>query len=457
VDTFLPHRYQGGYGLNARALDELAARGSKVLVTVDNGTSSLEELAYARALGMDAIVTDHHLPGPELPAATAIVNPRLMDAPGAFAPLAGVGVAYQLMRGLAALRPEAGLAELVERQIDLVAIGTIGDLAPLSGENRRLVRQGLAAIARKARLGIALLAKSVKAPLDAAEALAHRLIPRLNAAGRMAHPGLALDLLLAEDEATARALVEKLDQLNRQRRVLTEATEARCLELLGRKPNRPAIALAEAGWHHGVTGIVAARMAERHGLPTILFAPDGENWRGSGRSVPGFDLHAVLDELADHLVRYGGHAAAVGLTVAGDKLEGFIKAFEACVARRRADAPAGPRGWEVDLEVPLAALTLPDVEGLACLEPTGMANPVPRLAARGLKVLRQGVRGPQGQHLWLELAQADGGPSVEAIGFNMGGLHPVGERVDAVFTPVAERWHGKQRLQLKLAAIGALA
>lgn len=458
VDTFLPHRYHGGYGLNTPALDELAARGSKVLVTVDNGTSSLDELAYARTLGLDAIVTDHHLPGPALPAAVAIVNPRLMAEPGPFAPLAGVGVAYQLMRGLAALRPEREeLAALVERQVDLVAIGTIGDLAPLSGENRQLVRRGLAAIARTPRLGVALLAKSVKASLDAAEALAHRLIPRLNAAGRMAHPGLALDLLLAEDEATARALVEKLDQLNRQRRVLTEATQDRCRELLGRKHKGAAIALAEAGWHHGVTGIVAARLAEGHGKPAILFAPDGENWRGSGRSVPGFDLHAVLDELSEYMVRYGGHAAAVGLTVPNEKLEAFMRAFEACVARRRTEAPSGPVGWEVDLEVPLAALTLPDVQGLACLEPTGMQNPVPRLAARGLRVVRQGVRGPQGQHLWLELAPADGGPTVEAIGFNMGGLHPVGEQVDAVFTPVAERWHGKQRLQLKLAAIGALA
>ncbi|MDB5098852.1 MAG: Single-stranded-DNA-specific exonuclease RecJ [Cyanobacteria bacterium RYN_339] len=457
VDTFLPHRYHGGYGLNTAALDDLAGRGTKVLVTVDNGTSSIAELQYARDLGMDAIVTDHHLPGPELPDVVAIVNPRLMAEPGPFDPLAGVGVAYQLMRGLAALRPErTDLPAIVERQVDLVAIGTIGDMAPLSGENRRLVRLGLSMIARTPRLGIALLAKSVKASLDAAETIAHRLIPRLNAAGRMANAGLALDLLLAEDEGTARALVEKLDQLNRQRRVLTEATEARCIDLL-RRDKQPAVALHEAGWHHGVTGIVAARMAERFGKPALLFAPDGDNWRGSGRSVPGFDLHAVLDELADHLVRYGGHAAAVGVTVADDKLEGFIKAFQACVARRRAGEPTGPRGWEVDLEVPLEALTLPDVQGLACLEPTGMHNPVPRLAARGLKVVRQGTRGPQGQHLWLELAGDEGGPTLEAIGFNMGSLHPVGDRVDAVFTPVAERWHGKQRLQLKLAAIGALA
>jgi single-stranded-DNA-specific exonuclease len=454
VDWFLPHRYHDGYGLNTGALDRLAAGHTKVIVTVDNGITSLTELAHARALGMDAIVTDHHLPGPELPAAHTIVNPRMMAAPGVFEPLAGVGVAYMLVCGMAALRPEAReLAKVLEAQLDLVALGTIGDMAPLAGENRRLVRAGLARLATAPRLGLAELARSVKITLagpGAGDAIAH-------AAGRMAHPDLALALLLADDMATAKTLADKLGNLNRQRRGLTEATEARCLELLGTGPltDQPAILLAEAGWHHGVMGIVAARLAEKYRRPTILFAPDGGGWRGSGRSVPGFDLHAVLEELADYLGRYGGHAAAVGLTVPDERLGAFMADVQASIGRRRDARSSGPRDWRVDLEVSLADLTLRDVEGLSCLEPTGMANPAPVLAARDVQVVRQGTRGPAGQHLWLEVAQAGStGKPLEAIGFNMGALYPLPDRTDIIFTPTADRWQGRQRLQLRLLAVG---
>jgi single-stranded-DNA-specific exonuclease len=462
VNWYLPHRYHDGYGLNAGALDRLAAAQTKVIVTVDNGITSLEELAYAHKLGIDAIVTDHHLPGPELPLSHSIVNPRMMADAGPFAPLAGVGVAYMLVCGMSALRPEhLGLADVLKAQLDLVALGTIGDMAPLAGENRRLVREGLACMATVPRLGLAALARSVKISLNgpgAGDSIAHRLIPRLNAAGRMAHPDLALAMLLADDEGTARNLADKLGSLNRQRRSLTETTEARCRELLGPGPpsNQPAILLAEAGWHHGVMGIVASRLAERYGRPTILFAPDGAGWRGSGRSVPGFDLHAVLDELSGYLGRYGGHAAAVGLTVPDERLADFMADFQACVARRRGEQPVGPCDWRVDLEVSLTALTLPDVEGLSCLEPTGMENPVPVFAARNLWVVRQGTRGPDGQHLWLEFEQPSmPGKPLEAIGFNMGAVYPVPERVDIIFTPTADRWQGRQRLQLRLKAVGA--
>lgn len=465
VDWYLPHRFHDGYGLNKRALDRVKAAGAHVIVTVDNGITSHAELAYARELGIDAIVTDHHLPGAELPVAQAIVNPRLMDDPGPFAPLAGVGVAYVLMGGLAALRPACTeLAAALQAQRDLVAIGTIGDLAPLAGLNRDIVRSGLNQLATAPRTGLAALARSVKISLGgagAADAIAHRLIPRLNAAGRMAHPDLALALLLETDAPRARERADQLGNLNRQRRILTEATEARCHELLRARLQHGELAeavivLADAGWHHGVTGIVAARLAERYGRPAILFAPDGDGWRGSGRSVPGFDLHAVLEELEQHLGRFGGHAAAVGLTVSAEGYPDFSRALEAVVARRRGEAPPTSRNWRVDLEVPLAALTPRDVEALGCLEPTGMENPVPVMAARGLRVVRQGQRGPEGQHLWLELAQDDPeGRAVEAIGFGMGALYPLGERVDAVFTPVMERWQGRQRLQLRLVAVGA--
>lgn len=453
VDHFLPHRVLEGYGLNEAALRELAGRGTKVLVTVDNGITSVKEVALARELGLDVILTDHHRPGPELPPATVIVNPRLMDDPGLLAPLAGVGVAYAVARGMDAARPPSGPD--ARDLLDFVALGTLGDQSPLSQENRRLVRLGLKRIADAPRKGLAALARAVKCNLRQAnlgEHLAQRVIPRLNAAGRLAHPTLALELLLCEDEGAARALAEQLEQLNKQRRWLSVATETQAMTVLAEDAvrDRPAIVLADPGWHHGVMGIVATRLADRFAKPVLLFArEEGGYWRGSGRSAAGVDLHAILEELAPHLGRFGGHASAVGLTVAEAGLDAFVADFQAAVARRVGDGTPRPRVWEVDAEVPLVELSYESVAGLHVLHPTGPENPAPVLAARALRVRRQELRGPEGEHLWLELE--DGSGRAEAIGFGMGGLHPLPAAVvDVVFVPMAERWQGKNRLTLKL-------
>lgn len=453
VDHFLPHRVVEGYGLNETALRELAARDTKVLVTVDNGITSIKEVALARELGMDVILTDHHRPGPELPPATVIVNPRLMADPAELAPLAGVGVAYAVARGVDARRPPEGLD--ARDLLDFVALGTLGDQSPLEQENRRLVRLGLKRVAEAPRKGLAALARAVKCNLRQAnlgEHLAQRVIPRLNAAGRLAHPTLALELLLCEDEGNARALAEQLEQLNKQRRLLSVATETQAMALLSGegKQDQPAIVLADPHWHHGVMGIVATRLAERFRKPVLLFAlEEGGYWRGSGRSIPGLDLHAILEGLSRYLGRYGGHASAVGCTVEQARLDAFVADLQAAVARRVGDVSPRQRIWEVDAEVPLIELSYESVAGLHVLQPTGPANPAPVLAARSLRVLRQELRGPEGEHLWLELE--DGSGRAEAIGFGMGGLYPLGEPiVDVVFVPMAERWQGRNRLTLKL-------
>lgn len=458
VDHFLPHRVVEGYGLNEPALRELAGRGTKVLVTVDNGITSVKEVALARELGMDVILTDHHRPGPELPQATVIVNPRLMADAGELAPLAGVGVAYAVARGVDAARPPEGLD--ARDLLDFVALGTLGDQSPLAQENRRLVRLGLRRIAEAPRKGLAALARAVKCNLKQAnlgEHLAQRVIPRLNAAGRLAHPTLALELLLCEDEAAARALADQLEQLNKQRRMLSVATEMQAMTLLSAQgaQDHPAIVLADPHWHHGVMGIVATRLAEKFRKPVLLFAlEEGGYWRGSGRSVPGLDLHAVLEGLSPYLGRYGGHASAVGCTVEQARLEAFVADLQAAIAARVGDVVPRNRVWEVDAEVPLVELSYESVAGLHVLQPTGPANPAPVLAARGLRVLRQEVRGPEGEHLWLELE--DGSGRAEAIGFGMGSQHPLRDRVvDVVFVPMAERWQGKNRLTLKLLDVRA--
>lgn len=456
VDHFLPHRVLEGYGLNEVALRELAGRGTKVLVTVDNGITSVREVTLARELGMDVILTDHHKPGPELPPATVIINPRLMDDPGVLGPLAGVGVAYALARGVDAARPMEGYD--ARDLLDFVALGTLGDQSPLAQENRRLVRLGLKRIADNPRKGLAALARAVKCNLRQAnlgEHLAQRVIPRLNAAGRLAHPTLALELLLCENDSAAKELAELLENLNKQRRTLSVATEHQAIAMLtgSRLADQPAIVLADAHWHHGVMGIVATRLAERFRKPVLLFAKEeGDYWRGSGRSALGLDLHAVLEELSDHLGRYGGHSSAVGLTVAGSGLDAFITAFNAGVARRGGKQEPAPKVWEVDAEVPLNELSYESVASLHVMQPTGPDNPAPVLAARNLNIRRQETRGPEGEHLFLELE--DGSGRAEAIGFGMGKLHPLGVAlVDIVFVPMAERWQGRNRLTLKLLEI----
>jgi single-stranded-DNA-specific exonuclease len=233
------------------------------------------------------------------------------------------------------------------------------------------------------------------------------------------------------------------------------ATEHQAIAMLTgtRAAERPAIVLADAYWHHGVMGIVATRLAERFRKPVLLFAKEeGGYWRGSGRSALGLDVHAILEELSDHLGRYGGHASAVGATVAEGGLDGFIEAFQQAVGRRGATETPAPKVWEVDAEVPLIDLSYESVAGLHVLQPTGPDNPAPVLAARNLMIRRQETRGPEGEHLFLELEDTSGW--AEAIGFGMGALHPLGVAlVDIVFVPMAERWQGRNRLTLKLLEI----
>ncbi|MEB3221295.1 MAG: single-stranded-DNA-specific exonuclease RecJ [Candidatus Sericytochromatia bacterium] len=460
VDHFLPHRLVEGYGLNATTIQGLADQGTRVLVTVDNGISSHEQIAFARSLGLDVIITDHHRPGASLPNATVIVNPWLMADPGGLAPLAGVGVAYALARSLDhALPPREPDARHL---LDLVALGTLGDQAPLVDENRRLVRQGLARISRSPRRGVAALARAARCNLKAAnlsELLSQRVIPRINAAGRMAHPRLALELLLAHDDAPARQMADQLERLNQERRLLSLAIEAEAIARVagGDMPGGPAIILADAGWHHGVLGIVASRLAERFRRPTLLFAPeDNGHLRGSGRSVSGHDLHATLEAVGKVLGRFGGHANAVGLSVAPEDFEFFCAIFQAEVAVRLTAPVSYTKVWEVDAEPPLSALGFEAVASLQALEPTGPENPGPTFGLRGATVLRQERRGPEDEHLWLEVADQTG--QAAAIAFGQGKRHPLPEGpVDLVYQPVAERWQGQNRLTLKVLAVGPAA
>ena len=408
----LPNRFDEGYGLSAAGVERQAAAGTDLLVTVDCGITAVDEVAQARALGMEVVVTDHHRPGERLPECT-VVHPALGGYP--FPELCAAGVAYKLAEALAAAAG-ADPAE-VEDDLDLVALATVCDVVPLVGENRRIVRDGLAAISRTRKAGLRALMRVASCDPGAldAGAVGFRLGPRINAAGRMRRPDAALELVLTEDEARAGEIAGELDLLNRERQDtemrITFAAEAELAE----HGHEPAYVLAGEGWHPGVIGIVASRLVERHCRPCVLIALDDSGaGRGSGRSISAFDLHAGLAACASHLGRFGGHRMAAGFDIAADAVPDFRSAF----VRHAAGVltPHDLRPVErVDAFVPGAALGLDLAEELERLGPFGHRNPTPTLLIPAARVEHPRPMGEEGQH--ARFTVASGGARARAVAF----------------------------------------
>ena len=347
VDWYLPSRIDDGYGLAAATVERLAARGTQLLVTVDCAITAVDEVAAARAAGMEVVVTDHHAPRADgaLPDAP-IVHPRIGGYP--CPDLCAAGVAYKLAQALMAGAGEDPAA--VDEDLDLVALATVADVVSLTGENRRLVRAGLRGSAGTRKPGLQALMDVARVDPSGVDegAIGFRLAPRLNAAGRLYRADAGLELLLTPDPERAREIALELDAVNAERRDVETRIRFEAEALLAEQsaPGAPAHVLAAEGWHPGVIGIVAARIAERHYRPTVLIALDGDEGSGSGRSIPGFDLLAGLTAGSDELLRYGGHRAAAGLTIARNRVDAFREAF---VAHAAAHAhPRGPRPARAD-------------------------------------------------------------------------------------------------------------
>jgi single-stranded-DNA-specific exonuclease len=434
VGWFIPSRMDDGYGLSPRTVERLAARGTELLVTVDCGITAIEEARVARAAGMEVIVTDHHAPAADgtLPGCPTL-HPGVCGYP--FRDLCGTAVAFKLAQALGA--PTAG------EDVELVALATVADLMPLRGENRALVRQGLAAMANTSKPGLrALLEVSGTDPssLDAG-ALGFRLAPRLNAAGRMRRADAALELLLTDDPGRAAAVAAELDALNAERRAIEERTtweaEAKVAEL----GERSAYVLWHEDWHRGVIGIVASRIAERYHRPTVLVALDGELLgQGSGRSIPGFDLLGALHAVADHLHRYGGHRAAAGLSVARNRLPALAEALEGHAGVVLTEDQLMPVE-RVDAIVSAADLGLGLAEELERLAPYGISNPRPCLLVPGARF--EGARSiGEGRHALF--TTVSGGARAKAVSFGCGGRLPCrpGEPLDAAFALERNEWRG---------------
>ena len=429
----LPSRDEEGYGLTVPIVESLAEKGFKLIITVDNGVSAVQEIKRAAELGMDVVVTDHHLPGEALPEAVAVVDPARADDESPFKCLSGAGVAFKLCAALDGCPPE----ELLEQCGDLAAIGTVADVMPLVGENRTIVKHGLAALENCERPGLVALLEGCglgDRPVTA-ENISFALAPRLNAAGRMETAATALQLLLCEDFEKAQALTERLNQANADRQAAEQAilneVEAQIAADPSRLRDRVLLVWGE-GFHPGVIGIVASRLVEKYGRPAVVISVQNGEGKGSGRSVPGFNLHGAISACAPVLIRFGGHAMAAGLSVREEDIPALRRAINEYAAREHPVLQAPP--LRLDAAVRLDALNVADVESLSYLAPCGHENPAP-VFFLGDAVVDGTFPVSDGKHTRVRLRQ--GGASIFAVCFGTAPAqlaYQPGDRVDAALT-----------------------
>ena len=448
VRPYIPNRFDDGYGLSNEGLSELKAEGVGLVISVDCGIRSIDEAQHAREIGLDLIISDHHHPGSAMPQALAVINPK---QPGDEYPeknLAGVGLAYKLAQAL--FDPE-GLP--VESYLDLVALGTISDLAPLVGENRTLVRRGLDYLRRPTRQGVmSLIGAAGLAPSNLNTShVGFALGPRLNAAGRIDSANAALELLTTHDLNQAGVLAQQLDNQNRDRQRRTLETQLKAEEMALRdNPDAFILFAADPEFNHGIVGLAASRLTEKHYRPAIVAKIDLEKneTRGSCRSIPEFHITEALDQCADLLVKHGGHAAAAGFTVHNEHLFDLISRLQKLAEQQLGGLDLRPT-LSADMEMPLYDLKPAILKDLKQLEPTGQENRRAVFVSRGLKVTRKNQVGNDGAHLKLEVT--DGWITYSAIAFQQGYWYDqMPEQIDLMYYYEANEYNGRSSLQLNV-------
>lgn len=451
----LPDRRSEGYGMNAEGVEALAEQGVSLLLTVDCGISDVSAITRARELGMDVVVTDHHLPPEQLPPATVLCDPRLADCP--CASLAGVGVAFFLMAELNARLAEDGTPRMdMRRTLDLVALGTLADLVELEGQNRILVKNGLLVLAEAARPGISeLKAVSGFAPLAALGAgqVVFSLAPRINAAGRVASAETALALLRAADCNSAADLARELDGYNTQRRQEEERITEEALLQAEAALHEPALVIVGGEWNQGVIGIVASRLVEKYHKPALVLCADGDTLKGSGRSISEFDLHGGLARCAADLEGYGGHRMAAGLRVKPEKLAGFRRHFLAAVEETLGPDPV-PAVQLIDDELDFrGASDFIFLKELELMQPFGVGNPEPVFQSPPLRVKRRRLFGPQKNHVLLELTDESCGVTLQAKAWRQAELFPSdmeGRLIALAYSPGIDMYNGAASVNVKI-------
>jgi len=450
VYPYIPDRIEEGYGLNVPAIERMAEAGISLIVTVDCGVTAVDEVAFARGLGVDVVITDHHQCKEHIPDAVAVVDPRRPGCPYPFKELAGVGVALKLA---VALAPADLRQSVLEEYLDLAAVGTVADVMSLTDENRTLVRRGLRRLSHTHRPGLTALLRETGTdgrPITTVT-VGYTLAPRINAAGRMEQAEVALNLLLTDSPARGAQLAAALCELNRERQAIELEIYEQCLALLEEHPSltAPSIVLAGEGWHQGVVGIVASRLSERYSCPTFMICLDNGRGKGSCRSFGGFNLFAALEKCSDLLEGFGGHELAAGFTILEKNVPAFKARMDELVSLHAGGAPMETvLSVDVELDDP-ELLTLANVEELSRLEPFGTGNPKPIFSLTATVVSCSDVGG--GRHMKLRLRS--GRKLLDAIFFSVNsvtaGVAP-GDRVDVAFTPQINEFRSNRTVQLQL-------
>jgi len=454
-DYYIPHRMLEGYGLNTGAIDKAKQDGINLIVTVDTGISAYEEVQYAASLGIDIVVTDHHEPPELLPPAVAVVNPKQEHCPYPFKGLAGVGVAFKLATALLEAPPLEWSG--------IVALGTIADLMPLSGENRILVAAGLAQLQKGEQIGFNALAEVSGTSIEelSATKIGFGLAPRINAAGRLQHASLAVELLISNDEQEAAQLANRLDLLNKERQQIVEDIVVEAEEQWLSKVKQTSeqgleephvIVVAGAGWNVGVIGIVASKLLERYYKPVLVFGIDEETGKakGSARSIDNFDLHAALTQCDELLLHYGGHQAAAGMTLKAELLPMLEQKLSELAHQWLSEEDWIPK-LTIDLACELSEISLDTITQLSLLEPFGMGNPSPRVLIKGAQLKDRRAIGKDGKHLKLQLK--DRGQTLDVIGFGMGEYEAslqVNTPLEVVGELSINEWNFSRKPQLQL-------
>ena len=416
ADYYIPDRFTEGYGVNLKALRRLHRQGTSLVITVDCGIKSVEELRQMQDC-MDFVVTDHHLPGEELPPAVAVIDAHRKDSQYPCAELAGVGIAFKLCQALwLAMKKEP--AE--NPGLEIVALGTVADAVPLVDENRKIVSEGLRRMKNSSFVGIRALIEATglgNREIDST-GIGFVLAPRINVAGRLKSARLSVELLLSENEEMAREMAEKLNELNNTRKELKEEIQAMAEEQLENvdMDNARVIVVAGQEWHHGVLGLVASALQEKYYLPTVVISVKDGVGKGSCRSIPGFNIFEALTGCQPALMQFGGHEMAAGLTVREENIVMLRDMLEA-EARRQMTAAQYIPCYDIDMEISPAEMTMEMVEELALLEPCGMKNESPLFGCRGLSCINPELKGADARH--LKFTVSDRGRLVDAIAFNM--------------------------------------
>jgi single-stranded-DNA-specific exonuclease len=455
AESYIPDRFEEGYGINLEALQTLKARGASLVVSVDCGVTSVSEVAWAMANGLDIVITDHHMVPAEIPAAVAVLNPRRPGDEYPYKDLAGVGVAFKLAQALqqASGKPATGQEKWL---LDLVALGTVCDVVPLTGENRVLVSYGLRVLNQTKRPGLRALAEVGR--VDPTQLRSHHLGfvlgPRLNAAGRLEHAAQSLELIQTDDAMVALELATALDELNTQRRADQAKIIAEALTEAEKYPDDAVLVLASPEWSHGVVGIAASQVVERLHKPAIILQIMGETTKGSARSLGSFNMVEALRAIDKHFLRFGGHHYAAGMTLNTTELEAFRRDINDYARNQFAgDADALYEAPEADAQVQLLA-ELDDhlYQVLERLEPFGNSNQQPRLTMTDLKLIQHRAVGADKSHLKATFADRNG-QVIEAIGFGLVRKHPnlaVGQVVTAEFELTMNEFNGRRNLELLL-------